>query len=250
MSHPQYGTGQSGVPQPNYGGYQLGNAPYGDAAPAVPPAPKKKNNTLRVIGAMAAIIGVICCGGAIGSVFLNTGDSADKQGAAVVTSSAAPAGKPTTAAPAAPAAEETEENTPGGETFNLRLGTTITTTTDEGTLEVTLSKSKIKSPRTTACKEYMSKPDAYYIVVDVRVKITKGTGSINPLYFTYVAPDGTTAEAISGMFAGCGKALDSGNDLRAGTLRSGQLVFDASAKTGSIEFGGSFFGGTQASWKV
>lgn len=241
---------------PSFG--QQPQQPYGQPQPGqtipvvVAAPPKKKNRLILWIGVVLAALTVMCCG-AIG---INAAGSDNgtkvKQPAAGLATTKSVAPSPTSEQ-AADVAEPTEEPTEdAAETMNMKLGTTITVTTDDGTVEVTVSKqTKYKSPRTTACQQYMPKPDnGYYLVFNVKMEVVSGTGSINPLYFTHVDPDGGTSEAIGGMFSGCGKPLDSGNDMRAGTKRSGQLVFDSASTKGAVEFGGSFFGGTQASWKI
>lgn len=216
------------------------------------PAPKKKSRVPVWIGVGVAALVVICCGSVVGAVALDSDPEPKvktQDVAAPVTSSPSPFASTTDP----DVTETTEAPEPASDTFDLPLGTTVVVTTDDGTVEVTVSKqTKFKSPRTTACKPYMPKPDnGYYLVFNVKMEVVKGTGSINPLYFTYVSPDGATDEGLGGSFSGCGDSMDSGNDLRTGTKRSGQLVFDTASKKGSIEFGGTWFGGgVQASWKV
>lgn len=125
------------------------------------------------------------------------------------------------------------EPTPGG-TFDMKPGETLVVTEDDGTLEVTV---KSISTRTSACLDYGSAPTSgSYVVADVTVSVVSGTASINPLYLTWVADDGTTTDSIGGTFSGCDPALDSGNDMPSGTKRRGNVVFDVNANGGALTY--------------
>lgn len=204
------------------------------APPSAPPPAPKKVPPLAIVGIAVGAVMLLCCGlGAIALLSANI----DKADVPLAAASAAPSTLPTTASPvpAEPAvAPSTQQPTPAEATFDLKPGSTLTVETFTGTIEVT-----VKSFRTskTACDRYGVKPDeGMYLIADVTVKITEGTGSINPLFFNWVGDDGTTANAISGAFSGCGKSLDSGNGMRTGTLRSGQVVFDVSSTRGALEY--------------
>ncbi len=214
-----------------------GPQPYGPP-PGYPvqPAPKKSKKTLWIVlGSVLAGVLLLCGGGAVIAV-LAGGYSAGKDKVAVVDPSAGDA-------PAEP--EQAKEPAE----FNLKPGTTVTITGDEGTQQVTIKSVK---PFKKGCGEFNTDPEkGVYIVADVQVAVTKGKASVNSLFFKWVGADGTTSDSLSGLFSGCEKtSLDSVNDLRAGQKRVGQMTFDVTSAKGAIEFAPSAFSDAMASWKV
>ncbi len=115
----------------------------------------------------------------------------------------------------------------------------------DGTIEITVGNFRT---RNAACNEIMPGPKkGMFMIADVTAEITKGTGSINPFYFSWVAEDGTEENGIGGAFSGCGKLMTSGNNLPAGSKRSGQLIFDVKDQNGVVEYKHRFR--TAGSWK-
>lgn len=200
-----------------------------------------------MIGALA----LLCCG--IGSVVLIA--SSSDEDAHRAQASPAPSERAGSAegGEAAPAADEgsTDEEPAGDEaaddTFDMPAGSTLIVESAEGTIEITV---KSFETRETACDEYGLPPDnGMYLIADVTVEVTEGTGSINPFDFTWVADDGTTADDFSGVFAGCGQDLDSAYDMRTGSVRSGTLVFDVVDAEDALEYESGWFGGADGSWR-
>ncbi|MER5608213.1 DUF4352 domain-containing protein [Micromonospora tulbaghiae] len=231
-----------------------------------PAAPKKRYNGLVVGLVVSGVALLACCGGLSAIVGGESETQRVSGGGVVVTTTAAPTtaapttaapttAAPTTAAPTTAAPEPTEvapEPEPSDDDVSGKpLGTTLIHTTLDGEVEITVTRSK-KYPkaRKSACDSYSPGPDeGYYLVLDVKVKVVSGTGSINPLYFKFVDNDGYEASTISGAFSGCGKSLGSGNNLRAGTKRAGQLVFDVASVKGEVVYSQPFRG-LSGSWKV
>jgi hypothetical protein len=196
--------------------------------------PKKPNTKLPWIvgGAALAFVLLLCLIGAV--VSSGSGNKAEvKPPAATTKAGAAKARK--------------------GEpkTFNVALGSTITLTGDHGgAFEGTIRSMKTYEK---ACTEFFPDPkNGVFVVVDVVVAQTKGTGRVNPLDFTFVADDGTTANALSAVFSGCDEpSLDSTNSLRAGQKRAGKIAFDATSSKGTVEWApGGLGADSVGSWKV
>jgi hypothetical protein len=194
---------------------------------------------------IVAIVAGLCL---IGGV-LNAITGADtKNGAAVTTQPPA-----TQTAKGQPADEEqpaTEQPADDSGQFNLKPGTTLTITGDDGSVQDTtiLSFKQHKG----ACGSFGADPEnGTYLIAEVRVVQKKGTGSVNPLYFDFVGDDGTTSNSIGGAFSGCAKNdLDSTNSLRAGSKRSGQVVFDVKSAKGTVEMTPGLIAETIGSWKT
>ncbi|GAA0422174.1 hypothetical protein Aca07nite_09410 [Actinoplanes capillaceus] len=133
------------------------------------------------------------------------------------------------------------------ETFGIPVGTTITHR--DGRNVTTAVVRSVKAHR-EACNSLDVDPkQGMYVVVDVLVVQTKGKGSVNPLDFTFVADDGTSANSLSSMFSGCDDPSLDATDLRAGQKRAGKIAFDAGMKAGTIEWApGGFGADTVGSW--
>ena len=117
---------------------------------------------------------------------------------------------------------------------------------DDGTIEITV---RSFSTSTKGCSSFAPPPNkGMYLIADVTATVTKGTSSINPFYFQWVADDGTTVNGMAGAFSGCGgDMLDSGSNIRAGSKRSGAVVFDVANKSGAVEYQHRFE--AAGSWK-
>lgn len=242
-------AGQPFQPQAGPGwpvaGYPDGGQPAGGhRAPDQP----RKSRTGLIVGSVVAGVLALCCFGGGAAVLGSAGEESAKPAAAVASSK--PATAPATSAPPSIAPATTAPAPqPESDTMGLPLGTTVTATTYAGAVEITVTKSrKYPKPRKSACNDFMPDPDqGYYLVLDVKVQVVSGEGSINPLDFTFVDGDGATASGISGAFSGCGKLMDSGNHFPAGTKRSGQLMFDVPTAKGAVEYGTTT---PLASWQV
>jgi hypothetical protein len=133
--------------------------------------------------------------------------------------------------------------------FDLKPGSTVTLTGDDGSVqETTIVSFKLHKG---ACSQFGTAPDnGAYLVAELRVEQKKGTGSVNPLYFNFVGADGTTSDAIGGAFSGCAKNdLGSTNSLRAGAKRSGQVAFDVKSAKGTVELTPGMAADTVGSWR-
>lgn len=244
---PQYGQQPPTVPgYPPYGPSQpYGGPPAGYGPPpqgpvfTPPPAPKKSTNGRAVAIIAASVAGLCVFGGIYAAV---TGKSDPKA------SVESPAGNTT--------AKDADKDKPAGkpkqpDTYNVALGSAITVSGDGGSAV----KGTIKSAKAykQACNDFAPAPDnGLFVVVDVVVEQTKGTGSVNPLDFTFVADDGATANGLSAAFSGCDSpSLSSTNSLRAGQKRSGKIAFDATSGKGTVEWAPGGLGAeTVGSWKV
>lgn len=216
--------------------------PYQPTAPIPVAVPPRKNgmSTGSILGLVFGGMALLCV---LGVVLVAALPGGKKNVASDGTST--PGTTTTTTRAAEPAAANTP-SPPSRETFDLPLGQTIIIESDDGTVEVT---AKTAANRKTGCSKYGTKPESgNYVVIDVLVEIKAGTGSINPLFFTYVSTSGETQNPLSGAFAGC-KNLDSGNDMPAGTKRAGQLVFDVAAGPASLEYTVGL-GRPVGSWKI
>lgn len=226
------------------------SAPPQYGAPYPPPRPAKRKTgkvVLITVGSVVALVLVVCVIGAV----LSAGDPDNK--VKVQPPATAQAAKGGAAQTTEPADEDTADSgdSDSGKTFDVPIGSTITITGDDGSAaEATLRSVKTYKK---ACGGFGPDPDnGMFVVVDIVVKQTKGTGSVNPLYFTFVGDDGATANGISGAFSGCDKpSLSSTNSLHAGQKRSGKIAFDATSRKGSVEWApGGLGADTVGSWKV
>lgn len=214
--------------------------PYSGWVPP-PPAPKKGWGAGKVTLVIVGGVLVLCVIGAVAN--------AVKGGKATVSAPpSATTAKATGSSAEKPAGEPANS---GGKTFNALAGSTMTVTADDGSVaEATLSGIKLHKG---ACTDYGAKPDnGSYLIVNVVVVQKKGTGSVNPLDFTFVGEDGTTSNALGGSLSGCTKNdLSSTNALRAGTKRSGQIAFDVKDTKGTIEYAPGGLGSEAVgSWKT
>ncbi|GIJ25852.1 hypothetical protein Vqi01_10140 [Micromonospora qiuiae] len=242
-----------GDPYSPGGGYPP-SGPYppgGPGAPLGPPQPVGGGGGRKVliVVIVVAVVALLCCVGGIVALVAATKQAADQVSEALpmpTVSYEPPA--PATSAPApgtppSPAAPTTPGNR--GETFDMKPGDTLVITDDDGTIEVTVTKFRTV---TEACRSFAPKPEkGRYLIAEVTAKVTKGTGSINPFYFEWVADDGTTVNGLVGALSGCGDPLGSGNDLRTGSKRSGTVVFDVADAKGTLEYRHLFE--TAGSWK-
>jgi hypothetical protein len=214
-----------GQPQPPYPGQPLVGEPLG--APVAPP--RKGGNTMLLVLSGVVALFVLCCGGGATGVYLMRDQFAD--------SLARPSPSPTRASPRPiepfPSDLPSLPAAPTQETEDLKPGQTLVVTSDEGDeVEVTVSAPRNRKD----CGAYSKPKSGAYLIVDVTVQVTKGRGTISPYDFTFLLPDSTTTDAAGGRVTDCGKDLDYGNNMRAGTKRSGQLVFDVKPAKGQIVY--------------
>ncbi|SCG71940.1 DUF4352 domain-containing protein [Micromonospora zamorensis] len=205
------------------------------APPAAPTQGSKR--TVVAVAITAAVLTLLSCAGAIVAVVFGANRAADK----VTEARPTPAATRGTAQPSAKA----PSSTASGDTRNMAPGDTLVIDGDGGTIEITVTKF---STATKPCAPYGLKPDeGMYVIADVTLTVTKGTASANPLFFEWVAADGTEANAIAGAFSGCGKPMPPADDLTAGTRRTGSVVFDVPDTSGVLEYQHRFE--TAGSWK-
>jgi len=198
---------------------------------AAPPAKKSNKNVWIIVGIIAAVLLLLCCGGGIFAIY-----SGAKKTQEAIDSLPSPAVTydPLGETPAGGAQRTPEPGQTDGETFNMAPGDTLIIEGDDGTVEITVSNFRT---RNKACQAYMPAPkNGMYLIADVTVEVTKGTGTINPFFFTWIGSDGSEESGIAAAFSGCGKLLGSGMNLPTGSKRTGQLVFDVKDKSGTVEY--------------
>ncbi|WBB77582.1 DUF4352 domain-containing protein [Micromonospora sp. WMMD882] len=239
-------SGAPGYPPPGGGPvYQPGVPPY---------APQKSSGggrtVLLVVGIVVAAMMLLCCAGVVVAA-LSSDDDADLGtgrgvgGPPTPATSNAPLIAPPEAAPGSGITPTPRPSDRDGETFGMKAGDTLVITDNEGTLEVTINKFTTSNK---GCRSFAPDPDeGMYLIADVTARVTKGTASVNPFYFEWVADDGTTTNGLIGALSGCGSPLDSGVSLRTGSKRSGTVVFDVADKKGVVEYQHNFE--AAGSWK-
>ncbi|MBM7086748.1 DUF4352 domain-containing protein [Micromonospora humidisoli] len=220
-------------PPPGGPGYPLGPAK---------PAGSSNKNVWIVVGLVVALVVLLCCGGII-ALAVAGGDKADEAAGEFDPSPPTPG---VTAAPGLPGDPPSAAPSSTDESFNLKAGQTLVISDNDGTIEITV---RSFSTSTKGCRSYAPPPNkGFYLIADVTATVTKGTSSINPFYFQWVADDGTTVNGLAGAFSGCGgDLLDSGSGIPAGSKRSGSVVFDVADKNGVVEYQHKFK--AAGSWK-
>ncbi|MET8255742.1 hypothetical protein [Micromonospora sp. NPDC005197] len=236
-AYPQAG---GAYPQPGAGAYP---PPGGPGYPLMPPPPvqtKNSKKTVVAIAVTAAVLTLLCCAGGIVAVVIGANRAANEVTDALPTPAVTRGvGQPPSSTAPSPRASADSD------TRNMSAGDTLVIDDNGGTVEITVTKF---STATKPCTSYGLKPDeGMYVIADVTVAVTKGTGSANPLYFQWVAADGTETNAIAGAFSGCGKPMPAANDLTAGTKRTGSVVFDVQDTSGVLEYQHKF--ATAGSWR-
>ncbi|MFB9547168.1 DUF4352 domain-containing protein [Micromonospora sagamiensis] len=236
----------------------MGSYPPGPAGPypglPLPPSTGSggKSTALIVILVVVGLVLLCCVGGVV--LALASDDSASRDTglgrASTPRNSSAPLVQPTDDRPFGAAAPTTAVPQPSssgkdGETFNMKVGDTLVITDDEGTVEITITRFTTSNK---GCRSFAPDPDeGLYLIADVTVRVTKGTASVNPFYFEWVAQDGKTANGLVGALSGCGTPLSSGVNLRTGSKRSGTVVFDVADRKGVVEYQHNFE--AAGSWK-
>jgi len=226
--------------------------PYGAPPPGYPPPPqppKKGMSSGKIVALIVAAFAGLCLVGGVVNAVAGT----DSKSAGVATKAPAPQAakaQPTTAQPTDDEDPPTEDPADDADAhFNLKPGTTLTLTGDDGSVQDTTIVSF--KQRKGACDQFATDPEnGIYLIAEVRVVQKKGTGSVNPLFFEFVGDDGTTSNAIGGAFSGCAKNdLTSTNSLRSGSKRSGQVVFDVKSAKGTVELTPGLISETAGSWR-
>jgi len=228
----------SGPPAAPYG---VPQQPY-QQQPYAPPPPKK-TSPLKVILIIAGVVVFSCVGlSVIGA--LAGGD--DKPAASVKGPEASTTAKDVAEKTTAPKAEQPAADEP----FDVPVGSTITATSSDGdVIEATLRS--VKSVKKGCNSLGVDPKNGLYVIVDVLVVQKSGTGSVNPLDFTFVADDGTSNDALSSVFSGCDEPSLESADLRKGQKRAGKIAFDVNSKAGSLEWApGGLGADTVGSWKT
>ncbi|MEU1587180.1 hypothetical protein [Micromonospora sp. NPDC005710] len=224
----------SGAAYPATGGYAEADgghrAPGGAGYPIIAPPSVQTDRAKRsvvVVAVSAAVLTLLLCAGGIVAVVIST------------------KGSSTTVSEARAHASPSMPQSVDDGTRDLSPGETLVVDGDAGTVEITVTKF---SSATKPCKSHGLKPgEGVYVIADVTVAVTRGTASTNPLYFQWVAADGTKTTAIGGAFSGCGKPMPAVDDLTAGTRRTGSVVFDVHDTSGALEYQDQFQ--TAGSWK-
>jgi hypothetical protein len=235
-------------PQP-YSGPPYGEQqPQYHAAPqyGVQPPPGKGSRTWIWIAAAVVTLLVLCIGGGVALVLSARHYSEETASAPLVTpepfdESGEPWFTPDDDVPEL----DLDEQVPEPEV--LRLGETLVITGNKGdAFEVVVKNKKF---RKKGCDPYSPKSEnGGYLIADVTVTVTKGKADVSPFDFDLVTPDGTTMDNSGGIRSQCGNDLDYVQDLKAGSKRRGQLVFDVGSPKGEITY--KVDGAVAGSWKV
>lgn len=243
--HPQQPPVVSGPPTQPFTAPPNQYAPpgFGQPAPLAQP-PAKKSSPLKVLLiTVASVLGGCLLLGGITAALGGGDDSTTVAPPKPADGAAEPAGE------AKPKGAPVEESAEEDETFDVPVGSAITASRGGDTIEATLRS--VKSHK-SGCNSLGVDPDnGLFVVVDIVVTQRKGEGSVNPLDFTFVAADGTSAHGLSAAFSGCDEpSLDSA-DLRAGQKRAGKIAFDVNSKAGTLEWApGGLGADTVGSWKT
>ncbi|MEU7982142.1 DUF4352 domain-containing protein [Micromonospora sp. NPDC049081] len=246
--YPPHGAGYQppggGYPPPGGGYPPPPGAPVPPGYPlGPPPGGSSGKKVWIVIGIVVAVLVLLCCGGIVVAAVVGgsrANEAADDWERSLPTPGA-------TAAPTLPGGRPSAApSSTGDETFNLKAGETLVISDDDGTIEITV---RSFSTSTKGCRSFAPPPDkGMYLIADVTATVTKGTASINPFYFQWVADNGTTVNGLAGALSGCGgDMLDSGSSIPAGSKRSGAVVFDVADKKGVVEYQHRFE--AAGSWK-
>jgi Domain of unknown function (DUF4352) len=235
---PPYVPGPSQPPYPP--GYPSSAPPYGQPPTSYPPGagvappPKKSNKTLFIVLGIVGALLLLCCVGGVGFVVYRANEVRD-----TIETGPGP-GEPFNPG-------EPSQRGQNGANFNLAVGKTATITDEDGSFTLTLTSAKWNTANCDS-NSFFPPPDGKILVLDVTFEVKSGVASINPLFFDFRDSAGRTAD-IS-FFSGCDEPnLDSGNNLRAGTKRSGKFAFDViGGQTGTLEYQNSFE--PAASWKI
>jgi hypothetical protein len=135
---------------------------------------------------------------------------------------------------------------PGGNSVDMPVGTSVDVTSGGDAYTIAITSATWRDDNCEE-NEFLPQPEGKLLVLDVTWEVTKGTASINPFFFEYVDSDGVTGDYS--IFDGCDPALDAGNDLPAGSKRTGKVVFEVKGKTtGTVSYGD--FTGAKASWTI
>ena len=235
----------AGYPPPPGGGYPP--PPGAPGAPGYPLGPPPGGSSGKkvwiVIGIVVAVLVLLCCGGIVAAAVVGgtrANEAADDWERSLPTPGA-------TAAPTLPGEKPSAAPSSTDETFNLKAGETPGD--QRRRRHHRDHRSGASAPRPRAAARSPRRPTrALYLIADVTATVTKGTSSINPFYFQWVADDGTTVNGLAGALSGCGgDMLDSGSNIRAGSKRSGAVVFDVADKSGAVEYQHRFE--AAGSWK-
>ncbi|MGW5557641.1 hypothetical protein ACWER9_10510 [Micromonospora sp. NPDC003944] len=222
----------SGAAYPAAGGHPDAGGghrtPGGPGYPIIAPPAVQTDRSKKaavVVAVSAAVLTLLSCAGGIVAVVIGT----KRTSTTVSEARATPSSPPSVY----------------GDTREMSPGDTLVVDGAAGTVEITVTKF---SSATKPCKSHGLKPgEGMYVIADVTVAVTRGTASTNPLYFQWVAADGSKTTAIGGAFSGCGKPMPAVDDLTAGTRRTGSVVFDVHDTSGALEYQDQFQ--TAGSWK-
>ncbi|WP_422738204.1 DUF4352 domain-containing protein [Micromonospora sp. WMMD729] len=227
---PWSAAGSGPVPPPYSGAAYPQAAGPGQPITMPPPTPTATSQrTVVAVAVTTAVLALMFCAGGIVAVVIGAKHAANEVTEALPTPGV-------TGGVGQPAVGATPSPVPSvaGVARTMSVGDTLVIDDNGGTVEITVTKFRTA---TKPCKSYGLKPDeGLFVIADVTVAVTKGTGSANPLFFQWVAADGTETNAVTGAFSGCGKPIPAGNDLAAGSRRTGSVVFDVHDTSGMLEY--------------
>lgn len=188
--------------------------------------------TTLIVVITVVVVALLCCAGGVVALIAGMNRTADEIAEALPT--------PSVAVPRTPEAWPPDGGIPPvfsdeeGETFNMRPGDTLVLSDNSGTIEITVTQFRTV---TESCRSFAPAPQkGRFLIAEVRARVTKGTGSINPFYFQWRAADGSTVNGLVGAVYGCGDPLGAGNSLPTGSTRSGRVVFDVADTNGVMEY--------------
>lgn len=223
--------------------------PQGMPAQWGPPPPAPKRSPLKILAIIgAAVVGVCLFGAAVNNLSGGKTTSSGSEPDAVASAGNGPAAAVATTPAGKPAGKPTAKAVEASQ-FDVPIGTTITASKGKGTITAVLRS--VKTYKQGCNNIAPDLKNGLLVVVDVLVTQKDGTGSVNPLDFTFVAEDGTTANGLSAAFSGCDDPRLSSSELRAGQKRAGKIGFDINSASGSLEWAPGGLGAkTAGSWKT
>ncbi|MEU6077025.1 hypothetical protein [Micromonospora sp. NPDC047074] len=225
-------SGAPGYPPPVSGapGYPPG---YPMGAPQMV-APPKKNRTVLIVVAVVAALALLCCVGGIIAIVAGANKATDDLANALPTPGI------THVPPGGTTPGSDEDNY-----YNLKPGATLVVSDSRGTIEITVTRFTTEAK---GCRAYAPDPSkGMYLIAHVTATVTKGTSSINPFYFEWVAENSPPVNGLTSSLSGCGELLGSGSNMGEGSKRAGTVVFNVADQNGTLQYRHQFK--AVGSWK-
>lgn len=206
--------------------------------PFLPPKPPKSHKGLWIAGIIAAVVVVLC-----GVSAIVVGSVASSSANVVRANSATSVGTTW------PTPEAKPKGQPVGGTFNLPVGRGVTLTTDDGVLQLWVTKVQ----RVTSCGDYDKPQHAgdVLLVISLKAIVTKGTADVNPFDWSFTDTSGSDVDQ---WLADCTHKLGLGewpgeNSVRTGKTVIGYLEYETKPNVaGELTFAPAL--DDAASWKI